>query len=325
MKRLLVSLLFVLLPSTVLSAELVIGKDETYTVTEDQVSLSLERLVIGDNARIQFAEGVSHWELLARDATIGHGVVIDGRGNPGSEGSPGEEHADRAASCRSGKGGNSGEPGATGSRGVDIYLGLDARRIGSLQIIADGGDGGPGGKGGRGQQGGGILNCSPPSGGTGGAGGVGGQGGDGGNVVVSVSSFDGERDVSVLTAGVRVSTRPGKGGPGGAGGEGGEGADGQFVSGKTLTGTRRWVGGGRAGRAGVPGDPGDGGRFGQVFIGGQFTGFDPSLIQEGGFEGFSGIRPAQQAQPSQEAEQEIRLLREQLRALQERMEKLESQ
>lgn len=71
MKRLIALCVVTAMASTsAFAAELVIGKGETYTVTEDEMSLSLDRLVIGDNARIQFAEGVTHWELLAKDATI---------------------------------------------------------------------------------------------------------------------------------------------------------------------------------------------------------------------------------------------------------------
>ena len=340
MKKLVALYVLTAMASGALATELVIGKGETYTVTEDQVSLSVDRLVIGDNARIQFAEGVAHWELLARDATIGHGVVIDGRGSDGAPGNDGADHSDQAESCRSGKSGQSGESGASGNRGVDIYLGLDANRIGSLEVLADGGAGGDGGQGGQGQKAGRILNCAAANGGTGGSGGQGGDGGDGGNVVVSVSSL-GEVHSGALTAGVRVSVRPGKAGAAGSGGHGGEGTDGQYVTQKTLTGTQKWLAGGRSGRSGVPGEPGDEGRHGRAFVGGQFTGFESSAINQGGHGGFGGFRSVQPAseqlvreqlvseqlakEKQQAAEQEVQMLREQLKALQERMEKLEKQ
>ena len=308
-----------------LAAELVIDEGEVYTVTEEQLNLSLDRLVIGDNARIQFAAGVDHWELLARDATIGRGVVIDGRGAAGAVGSDGGDHGGQAQSCRSGKNGVSGEAGGSGNRGVDIYLGLDARRIDGLEVIADGGDGGGGGRGGQGQKAGRILNCASPNGGVGGSGGQGGQGGDGGNVVVSVTPLEGERDNGALLSKVWVSAKPGKGGAPGAGGDGGEGADGQYVTGKTLTGTQKWTAGGRNGRSGAPGEPGEEGRHGQVFVGGLFTGFQPSPQSGNGRGGFTGLRPVptgnEQRQP---AEEEIQMLRQQLKTLQERMEKLEN-
>lgn len=326
MKRTLAVCFLAAVTGGVSAADLVIGKGETYIVDEDEVSLSVDRLVIGDNARIEFAEGVAHWELLAKDATIGHGVVIDGRGAAGAEGAAGAGYDDQAASCRSGKSGNSGEAGAPGNRAVDIYLGLDTRRIGGLEILADGGAGGAGGKGGKGQKAGGILNCNPPNGGSGGSGGSGGLGGDGGNVVVSVTALEGDRDIGALTAGVRVSVKPGKAGAAGSGGDGGEGADGQYVSGKTLTSTRKWVAGGRSGRSGAPGESGEEGRYGQVFVGGPFTGFQPSTIGQGGYEGFRSFRAVQPSTEQQEAaEKEIQMLRDQLKALQERMEKLESQ
>lgn len=306
--------------------ELIIPKGETYTVSPDNMSMSVDKLVIGDNASIRFADGVTHWELLAKDATVGHGVVIYAGGLDGAPGADGESYDKPADACRSGKSGTSGEAGAPGGRGLDIYLGLDARKIGGLQVIADGGEGGPGGTGGQGQKAGRILNCNAVAGGSGGSGGSGGNGGDGGNVVVSVSSLDGARDIGALTAGVRVSVKPGKGGKGGDAGVGGEGSDGQYVNAKTLTGSQKWVAGGRSGRSGGAGDSGEEGNYGQLFVGGQFTGFQPMNNRQGGFSGFDSFRPADTGSPASDAaEKEIQLLREQLKTLQDRMEKLEKQ
>lgn len=308
----------------VAASELIIPKGETYTVTAENVSMKVDKLVIGDKANIRFADGVSHWELLAKDATIGHGVVIHAGGAPGPVGADGQSYDEPAEACRSGKSGTSGEAGAPGARGLDIYLGLDARKIGGLQVIADGGAGGNGGAGGQGQKAGKILNCNPVTGGNGGSGGTGGVGGDGGNVVVSVSPFGGGKDVGALTAGVRVSVKPGKGGKGGASGEGGEGSDGQYINAKTLAGSQKWVSGGRSGRSGAAGDGGEEGNYGQLFVGGQFTGFQPMNTRQGGFDGFDNFRPADTgSKDNAAAEQEIQLLREQLKTLQDRMEKLE--
>ncbi|MFA5496122.1 MAG: hypothetical protein WC247_15265 [Porticoccaceae bacterium] len=314
--------LFAPLPS--LAEELIIAAEARHTVTPEQMSQSVERLVVGDNAVIDFAAGVTHWELLARDATIGHGVVIDARGVDGVSGGDGASYEQPADACRAGKNGVSGEPGAPGERGVDIYLGLDAHRIGGLEIRADGGAGGAGGAGGKGQDGGKILNCNPANGGNGGGGGDGGAGGGGANVVVSVNPLDADVAIGALTAGVRVSVKPGKGGKAGGGGDGGAGSEGQYIKMRTLTGSQKWVAGGRSGRSGAPGGDGEEGQYGQVFVGGQFTGFQPQNTAPGGFDGFNSYRPAAPGAAEREAAaEEIRLLREQLKALQDRMEKLE--
>lgn len=311
-------ILAALLPLKSLAADLVIPAKSVHRVTPDEMSQSVDRLVIGDGATITFAEGVTHWELLAKDATIGHGVTIDARGRDGADGADGASMAEAADACRAGKSGESGEPGGQGGRGVDVYLGLDARKIGGLEVLADGGAGGAGGKGGKGQDGGKIFNCNPANGGSGGAGGSGGLGGDGANVVVSVIPLDSTVSPGALTAGVRVSVKPGKAGQGGEGGDGGAGSEGQYIKMRTLTGSQKWVAGGRSGRSGAPGEDGEEGKYGQVFVGGQFTGFQQ---QNSGGADFGGFRPAPVTDP--QAQEEIRLLREQLKALQERMDNME--
>src|SRR5690606_21819971 len=308
-----------LLPFDAMAAELIIPARSVHRVAVDEMNQSLDRLVIGDGATIKFAEGVTHWELLAKDATIGHGVVIDARGADGAAGAAGASIAEEAEACRAGKSGGSGEPGVQGGRGIDIYLGLDARKIGGLEVLADGGAGGAGGKGGKGQNGGEMFTCKPANGGSGGGGGSGGNGGDGANVVVSVVPLDSKVSPGALTAGVRVSVKPGKAGQGGEGGEGGSGSEGQYIKMRTLTGSQKWVAGGRSGRSGAPGEDGEEGKYGQVFVGGQFTGFQQQNTGSGDFGGF---RPAPGAD-QQAAQEEIRLLREQLKALQERMDKME--
>ena len=311
-----------------LAEELTIGKGDTYVVTSDNMNMALDKLVIGDNAKITFGEGVDHWELLAKDATIGYGVVIDASGRDGEPGAAGASFEDKADSCRSGKSGKGGESGESGSAAVDIYMGLDARKIGSLKIDADGGDGGTGGTGGAGQDAGKILNCPPGRGGNGGHGGPGGDGGRGGNVVVSVSPLETEATVGALTSGVRVSVKPGAAGKGGEGGKGGAGSEGEYINQKTLSGNRKWVAGGPSGRFGATGEDGVEGSYGQVFVGGKFTGFPSVSTHTDSYEGFDKFRAAadpQYYQDKEEAEQEIKLLREQLKALQERMEKLEKE
>ncbi|MAT50883.1 MAG: hypothetical protein CMK32_06845 [Porticoccaceae bacterium] len=320
-----ISLMLSVASLAVFAEDLVIDSGETFIVDEKSTNLSVDKLVIGDKAVIRFAPGVTHWELLAKDATIGYGVVIDGRGSDGADGAAGTSYDEAADACRSGKSGSGGDAGEPGARGIDIYLGMDVRKIGGLEVISDGGDGGAGGQGGQGQQAGKILNCNPAKGGNGGSGGQGGDGGDGGNVVVSLNPLNEKTGLGALTAAVRVSVKPGKAGSGGLGGVGGEGSEGEYVRAKTLTGSSKWVAGGRRGRNGAPGEQGQEGRYGQIFVGGQFTGFQQNN-QAGGYGPFNDYRPAPAASSESDAsEEEIRLLKEQLRVLQERMDSLENE
>jgi hypothetical protein len=326
MKKVLFAGLLLAITPLVLAEDLIIGKGEEYLVTTDKMNQAVDKLVIGDNATVKFADGVDHWELLAKDATIGYGVVIDGSGRPGTQGEMGESYDKQAKSCRAGKSGKGGEAGGNGYQGIDIYLGLDARKIGKMKVLADGGDGGAGGAGGAGQDAGNIVNCPPSRGGNGGAGGPGGDGGRGGNVVVSVNPLETEFEAGALTAGIRVSVKPGAGGKGGESGPGGAGSEGTYVNQKTLSGSKKWVGGGPRGRFGSPGEDGEEGSYGQVFVGGKFTGFPEVSTHTDGFEGFEKYRSAVDPEVLRErekAQEEIDLLKEQLKQLQERMEKLE--
>jgi len=325
-KTILQGLLLIGLSPLTIAEDLIIEKGEEYLVTPDKMNQSVEKLVIADNATISFAEGVDHWELLAADASIGYGVVINGGGKSGDAGAPGLTYDKQARSCTPGKRGKGGESGSNGYPGVDIYLGLDARKIGNLKIVADGGKGGDGGAGGAGQDAGNIVNCPAARGGGGGAGGPGGDGGRGGNVVLSVNPIDPNTEVAALTAGVRVSVKPGEAGKGGEGGKGGAGSEGTYINQKTLTGNKKWVAGGPRGRFGVTGEDGDEGSYGQVFVGGQFNGFPSISTHTDSYEGFDKYRSAVDPvylKEQEEAQQEIKLLKEQLKMLQDRMEQLE--
>src|SRR5690606_32669488 len=147
-----------------------------------QSDLRLDHLTLGDNARITFAPGVSSWRVYAKQASIGQGVVIDGRGAAGAAGAPGIDRKDAAKDCDDGRAGGNGAPGTSGGKGVDLNLWLGVDSLGSLAIQTDGGVGGDGGKGGRGQDGGKVNRCDGPKGGAGGKGGIGGAGGQGGAV-----------------------------------------------------------------------------------------------------------------------------------------------
>lgn len=75
-----------LVPLTSMATDLTIPAGQAYLVGVDQQELILDKLRIGDGARISFAPGVNTWRVHARLASIGKNVVIDGRGTPGQHG-----------------------------------------------------------------------------------------------------------------------------------------------------------------------------------------------------------------------------------------------
>src|SRR5690606_25119554 len=145
-----------------LAADLTVPAGQTYTISAGQSDLRLDHLTLGDNARITFAPGVSSWRVYAKQASIGQGVVIDGRGAAGAAGAPGIDRKDAAKDCDDGRAGGNGAPGTSGGKGVDLNLWLGVDSLGSLAIQTDGGVGGDGGKGGRGQDGGKVNRCDGP-------------------------------------------------------------------------------------------------------------------------------------------------------------------
>ncbi|MCB1617037.1 MAG: hypothetical protein KDI30_13570, partial [Pseudomonadales bacterium] len=101
------------------AGELVVEPGKVYTVTKQQQDLELDRLVLGDGARLAFDEGVSYWNLIAGEASIGQNVVIDGGGR---DGQPGIDAApvvpEQAESCSRGEKGNTGGSGGDGGDAV---------------------------------------------------------------------------------------------------------------------------------------------------------------------------------------------------------------
>ena len=234
-------------------------------IDEASANLALETLVLGDGAKVEFAEGVSQWHLSVNQASIGEGVVIDGRGANGQQGLAGKSWSNTASSCSVGKKGVDGRPGDNGVAGVSITMMMGVASIGSLTIDVAGGQGGAGGAGGDGQAGGKITRCYGPNGGNGGNGGEGGEGAQGGNVSISLwDTQNSGRDVEFIS---RVSVNNGGGEPGQSGMPG---VGGDVVPGRLTTiagpGIRKWLSAGKKGVAGEQGKPSTSGRDGQTLL-----------------------------------------------------------
>ncbi len=304
-------LLLLLVPGA-LARDLVVEPDQTLMVTPDQASLNLERLVLGDNATIRFADGVSYWDVSARDASIGENVRIDAAGFPGQAGALGGSLT-ASEKCQDGAAGEAGGDGADGGAGVNLAMQLVVFKLGSLVIDTRGGPGGPGGFGGEGQAAGATGTCEPPAGGAGGDGGRGGRGGDGGNINLRLGAGDsGENSVSALIRRIDFRVEGGEAGPGGKPGKGGAGSEGQFVKRKTLAGNQGWQAGGARGRSGAAGAEGLPGVDGRV------------MVSEIPFQIVGQDQPDPESESSGTGRQdEIDQLKRQLQELQKRLEALE--
>jgi hypothetical protein len=249
-----------LLPLSSMAEDLKIAPGQTYVVDENHTQLTVNRLEIGDFARIQFAPGVAAWRLQAAVAVVGDGVVIDGRGVAGQSGVSGVSAED----CMGQINGQAGSHGAPGGDGVSVRLQLAFEQLGSLKILTDGGKGGDGGRGGDGADN--SDECLGEKGGNGGAGGDGGVGGSAGGVTVLYRSNGAELQPIDIAQRISVSASGGKGGEAGRGGDGGEGVGGRYVKKKTLTGDRKWLAAAEAGMAGSHGLSAEPGADGMVMI-----------------------------------------------------------
>lgn len=299
-----------------LAERLEIPAGSTYEVGTSEQNLVLEELHIGDGAVVRFAPGVDSWRMEAARAVIGTDVVIDASGQAGSDGKAGSTQSGAAEICTDGKGGGSGESGAPGGAGVDIDLRLGLVSLGRLAVNSSGGHGGAGGDGGQGQVGGEIQNCGRPKGGDGGAGGHGGQGGSAGDVRISVWRADGKGSARDYLDRISAVATGGKGGTAGREGKAGEGAEGQYVNRRTLSGNRAYVSG-RPGEAGEPGVAGQDGSSGRVVI-------EEDISRR--LDAMGSPQTARTApQPVKDAgrDQELQLMKEQLKMLQERIEAME--
>ena len=95
--------------------------------------------------------------------------------------------------------------------------------------------------------------------------GIGGEGGSGGNVRIRYHYLD-AMNHEPLQNKMQIINRGGAGGKGGAGGAGGAGTEGRYINMRTLTGTKKWVGGGKTGRHGEQGEVGRDGADGLVIV-----------------------------------------------------------
>ncbi|GAB3369102.1 hypothetical protein GCM10027567_01060 [Spongiibacter taiwanensis] len=259
MKRIL-PLMLGLLPLAGLAADLKIGAGESYLVSKDSAQLVIDHLEIGDAAHIRFAPGVAAWRVQAKTASIGDGVVIDGRGEMGAAGVGGVSASD----CANQISGQAGAHGAPGGDGVSMRLQLGLQSLGSLKIISSGGAGGAGGSGGDGADN--RDDCAGEKGGDGGAGGDGGPGGNAGDVTVLYRVLGGKLEPLDVAQRIKIEANAGAGGNGGRGGSGGSGSGGYYITKKTLTGSRQWVSGGESGLSGSVGQSGEPGREGGVMV-----------------------------------------------------------
>jgi len=250
-----------LVPLTSMATDLTIPAGQAYLVGVDQQELILDKLNIGDDARISFAPGVNSWRVHARLANIGKNVVIDGRGSAGQNGAPGVT----APACDEFVDGQPGESGQAGSDGVEIRLQLALESLGSMEIFSAGGDGGLGGAGGDGAD----LNtsCGAEVAGEGGNGGDGGEGGRGGDVTFLYQSVAKTESGDSMVSRLSINSDGGAGGEGGDAGSGGAGGGGHYVTRKSLTGSnRKWVAGAAGGLAGSPGVMGSAGKPGRILV-----------------------------------------------------------
>ena len=252
------------------SGELILKSGETFVIKEKHSELTLRRLELGANSKIEFDSGVTQWKVKADQAVIAKGVVIDAQGASGKNAN-GLEGVSLpvAQDCQNGAQGRKGNSGENGLPGVEIHLQLGLQRLGDLTIDTRGGQGGAGGVGGQGGDAGPLKRCDKKKGGIGGDGGSGGAGGSAGYVTVeywSVSETVIGSSIDNLKEKIKVLASGGLGGLGGAGGKGGQGSEAQYIKKRTLTGNRAWVAAGEAGEEGKIGTDGLAGKNGLVAI-----------------------------------------------------------
>lgn len=299
---------------------LTIAAGETFTVSPDMSRLMLDSLTIGDGATIRFAEGVDRWQLRAQQARIGSGVVVDGSGADGRDGGDGKGHSRAAASCVSGQPGADGGAGGDGTNGVNMRIQLGLVQFGGLTVRSGGGDGGNGGAGGKGQDAGefGSACKSAPSGGDAGKGGDGGNGGDAGDVTFMYwPASTAVKGVDVASL-IKVEAEPGLAGAAGKSGKPGAGSEGRYIQKRTLAGDRAWLAGGDMGEKGGPGQSGHNGLQGDTLIEQALMTAQPVAVE-------TVQQPASAPAAEKPAsEQEIRELKDTLKALMKRLDELES-
>ena len=195
--------------------------------------------------------------------------------------------------------------------------------LGGLAIAADGGNGGAGGRGGAGQDAGKFKSSckEAPNGGAAGAGGNGGNGGAAGSVTVSYWAASSAIISSQVPQLIKASANAGEAGAAGQAGEAGKGSEGRYINKRTLTGSRAWVGGGKAGKVAADGLRGSSGTQGQVIV-------EQALVavpvqQKVIAKPVVAPTPAPQTSSSNSKQQEIKAIKSELRNLLDRLDKLE--
>jgi hypothetical protein len=194
---------------------LVVGAGQKITITAAQQTLTLDKFVMEDNATIEFAPDVTHWNVFAREASFGNNTTINGHGHNGSNGKDGSAiKITTSADCNKVPEAINAINGEAGHDGVSIEMRLGIVRFKSLQIDVSGGNGGNGGKGAQGASG-----CKGIAGGSGGAAG---NGGHSGHVLIAYwsASQDGYIPISNYGTGIQITINGGKTGLPGQGGEG---------------------------------------------------------------------------------------------------------
>ena len=278
--RSLVLLVISALSLPALSADFRVKAGEDVTISQSQTRLQVDQFILEDGATIRFAPGVKRWQVSAAHTEVGENVTIMGTGSAGADGAPGDDAKGQAPECEDGKAGKPGKPGAAGEAAVVIAMNLKISRWGSMTIDTRGGAGGTGGEGGKGQQAGEVDKCSQTRGGPGGAGGEGGDGGNGGNIRIQYSYLPGSQLNSALDNRLTLKNQGGSGGAGGKGGPGGEGTDGHYITMRTLTGSKKWVPGGKEGPEGPDGKAGRTGVDGQLLIEEDLSGLLDQSVQQ---------------------------------------------
>lgn len=300
------------------AGNLSIGAGETFTVGPEQQRLMLDTLTIGDGARIRFEDGIYQWQLRAQQARIGEGVVIEASGVDGKDGADGRGFDRSAGECSAGKDGTNGGSGTGGSNGVSLRMQLGLVEMGSLNIVSSGGDAGNGGAGGNGQDAGAFTkSCkSAPDGGDAGNGGNGGDGGNAGDVTVLYWAVAEKLAGMDVAERIVVEAEAGSAGVAGEAGKRGDGSEGGYIRKRTLAGDRAWVSGGSKGRKGEPGVSGKSGQRGSVLI-------EPALVTSQPVVVAPAAAPTAEAPKNAQSEQEIKELKDTLKALMKRLDELE--
>lgn len=298
----------------VTAADLVIEPGTEYLIDKAQQVLNLNSLTVGDDASINFAEDVAYWSLNASKVVIGNNVRINGRGKKGLPGKDGISWKQKE-NCGDGQDGGSGENGLPGSDAINITLNLGIAKLGHLTIDANGGEGGQGGDGGKGEDAGFGKICLRAHGGSGGNSGAGGDGGSGGDIRLVIWSNDVSVGTEEIISRIDTSADFGVGGASGEIGYFGQGSPSQQSNIPTVTGGRRRTPAGKDGSPGEGADTGKSGTSGSVSIS---TVSRPSSLTTKIIE---QTEDDSQTQSSEDGE--IDALKDQIEALQKRLEQLE--